>query len=77
MKQSVQEHRRRLAERGLKRVEVSVAASDAHLIRQVARALGGDDLTSRRLREAVQGHVQRTSPVKFKDWIAASSDDED
>jgi hypothetical protein len=69
--QAVQQFRRRLAERGLKRLEVSVAASDADLLRQVAKLLNSDDPQSERLREAVQGIVPEQSTIKFKDWIKA------
>jgi uncharacterized Fe-S cluster-containing radical SAM superfamily enzyme len=77
MTQALQEHRRRLAERGIKRVEVSVSEADADLIRRVAKALGKDDKTSDRVRTVIQGLVPDKVPVKFKEWLAASSDQDE
>ena len=74
MSRAVQEHRRRLTERGHKRVEVSVLASDADLLRHVAKALSTDDDDAQRLRMAIQGAVPTGTPVKFKDWLASLPD---
>jgi hypothetical protein len=73
MSQSVQEYRRRMARQGLKRVEVAASASDAELLRGVAKALDKDDVVSERLRATMQGIVGPA--VKFKDWIAEPSDE--
>ncbi|WP_191059660.1 hypothetical protein [Geminicoccus harenae] len=71
MSRTIQEHRQRLAERGLKRLEVSVAASDADLMRKVAKVLNGDDIQSERLRAAVQEFMPGRATIKFEDWIKA------
>ncbi len=69
MSRTVREHRQRLAERGLKRLEVSVAASDAELMRKVAKVLNGDDTQSERLRAAVLELMPGRPTIKFGDWI--------
>ena len=76
MSEALQEHRRRQAKRGIKRVEVTISASDAELIRRVAKALAADDDQSDRVRAVLQGHVARATSVKFKDWLATLSDDD-
>ena len=72
MKPALQEHRRRLSDRGLKRVEVSVPAADAELLRRIAKALAQDDQASERLRQTVEKYVSGEPSLKFKDWIAQS-----
>jgi hypothetical protein len=69
--ESVREHRRRLAERGFKRVEVAVSASDANFVHRIAKALAADDEQAKRLRRVIDGTVPDKAPVKFKDWVAS------
>ncbi|HWL66846.1 MAG TPA: hypothetical protein VNS22_00510 [Geminicoccus sp.] len=74
MSQSVQEHRRRLAERGLKRVELAVPASDAELVRRIAKVLVKNDASAQELRGAIQQSVPEQPRLSFKEWL--DSDDE-
>jgi len=67
---TLQEHRRRLVERGLKRLEVSAWATDAGLIRRLAKALSKNDLVSERLRVAILDVVPDTQTINFKNWLA-------
>ncbi len=48
---ALKNHRRRLKEKGLKRVEVEARDSDASLIRQLARALRADGDKAREARQ--------------------------
>jgi hypothetical protein len=68
MFQALQEHQRRIAQRGAKRVEVSALASDADLIRRMARVLDKDDEAAKRLRKVLQ-RLLPPPPVKFEDWL--------
>lgn len=74
MSQSVQEHRRRLAERGLKRVELAVPASDAELVRRIAKVLVKNDSSAQELRAAIQQSVPEQPRMSFKEWL--ESDEE-
>ena len=47
---AVRDHRRRLKARGLKRVELEASASDATLLRQLAKILRGGDEQASQLR---------------------------
>ena len=76
MTNSVQDFRCRQANRGRRRVEVAVPACDADLIRQVAKALASDDAVVQRLREALQDQVLPKAPIKFQDWLASPTQDE-
>lgn len=76
MTNSVQAFRDRLVARGQRRVELCLSASDADLIRRVAKALLNDDEAAKRLREALQDKVPNKVPVKFKDWLAAFPEDD-
>jgi ATP phosphoribosyltransferase regulatory subunit HisZ len=71
MSSHVQRHRQRLAERGFKRVEVSVAVPDAAILRRVAKVLANDDQLAERLRRAIDSAVADKAPLKFKDWLAS------
>jgi Asp-tRNA(Asn)/Glu-tRNA(Gln) amidotransferase B subunit len=78
MGQTPQEHRRRrLAERGLKRIEVSVMASDADLIRFIVEALAKDDDPAKRLRLAIEQIVPSKRAVTFEEWVTTLSEDEE
>jgi hypothetical protein len=72
MSQALQEHRRRLAERGMKRVEVCVREPDVTLIRRVAKALINDDKTSKGLRAAIDSVVPQRTPITFKEWLMSA-----
>jgi anti-sigma factor RsiW len=74
MTNHVQDHRRRLANRGMKRVEVAVPAADADLLRRLAKALAHEDQQAQLLRQAILGAMP-SPPVKFKDWLKSPSDD--
>ena len=52
-KRAVENHRRRLGERGLARYEVRGLEKDKDLIRQFAKRLAANDAEAERLREAV------------------------
>jgi hypothetical protein len=59
------------------RIEVSLPAADADLIRQVARALVSGDDQAERLRLAIDRAVPAKSTVTFKEWLAALPDDQE
>ncbi len=78
MGRTPQEHRRRrLAKCGLKRIEVSVPASDADLIRFIAESLTKDDDPARQLRLAIEQIVPGKRTATFKEWLATLSEDEE
>lgn len=77
MSQALQEHRRRLSERGMKRVEVCVRETDVSLIRRVAKALINDDKTAKGLRSAIDNVVPNRTPLTFKEWLLASPSEMD
>lgn len=74
MKTSLQAHRRRMRENGMKRVEVCVHQEDADLIRRVAQALAADDRVAERVRSAIRASVPTKSPLSFKEWMEAASE---
>ena len=65
MKESLQIHRRRMTENGIRRVEVCVRQADAELIRRVARMLATDDRASERLRTTILASVPQTNITKL------------
>jgi hypothetical protein len=73
----LQAYRLRMAARGAKRVEVSVPATDADLIRRVARALAGNDATAERLRLTIEQKVPRKNRLSFEEWLASLPDEEE
>jgi hypothetical protein len=77
MKESLQVHRRRMAENGMRRVEVCVRQTDAELIRRVARTLAADDRASQRLRASIQASVPNRTSLSFKEWMATPSGPDD
>ena len=77
MNQALRTYRRRLAERGLRRIEVSLPAADAGLIRRVARALKSNGDQAEQLRLAIERALPTKSAVMFKEWLAALPDDEE
>jgi glycosyltransferase involved in cell wall biosynthesis len=64
-------------ERGLRRIEVSLPAADAGLIRRVARALKSNGDQAEQLRLAIERALPTKSAVTFKEWLAALPDDEE
>ena len=63
---AVRDHRRRLKERGLKRVEIHAAESDAALIRQLAKILREDSDRSALLRTRLDDMVtERPTGLKL------------
>ena len=77
MSQALQEHRRRLTERGMKRVEVCVRQSDVDLIRKVAKALVTGQKDAEELRDAIETVVPPANSISFKEWLASTSDEDD
>ncbi len=69
MKDSLQTHRRRMTDNGIRRVEVCVREQDAELIRRVARALAPDDRASERLRAIIQSSMPKKPTLSFKEWL--------
>ena len=61
---ALQNHRRRLGERGLARFEVLGRDSDRALIRSLARHLAQDDPEAARIRAAVNQSIRREPPGK-------------
>lgn len=72
MSQSVQEHRRRLAARGFKRVELALPKSDAELVRAIAKVLVRDDEMAEDLRAVIQRSVPDERRVTFKEWLESN-----
>jgi hypothetical protein len=70
MTQALREHRRRLIEKGLRRVELAASQADVDLLRRVARALVKDDEKAEELRRALDGVVPDKPRLTFKDWLA-------
>jgi phosphohistidine phosphatase SixA len=68
---AVRDHRRRLKERGLKRVEIHAAGSDAALIRRLAKILREDDERAELLRKRLDDLVAER-PVGLKALLAAA-----
>ncbi|WP_157505513.1 hypothetical protein [Geminicoccus roseus] len=77
MKEALQVHRRRLAENGMRRVEVCVREADAELIRRIARSLAAGDRSAHRLRETIQSSVPQKTKLTFKEWLATPSGPEE
>lgn len=68
---AVREHRRRLKERGLRRVEIHAAESDAALIRQLARILREDNTSAELVRSRLNDLVAER-PAGLKALLAAA-----
>ena len=68
---AVQNHRRRLKERGLKRVEVAAAETDAALIRKLAKVLRGEGTSAEKARQRMSEIVAATGPG-LKDLLASA-----
>jgi phosphohistidine phosphatase SixA len=68
---AVRDHRRRLKKRGLKRVEIHAAESDAALIRQLARILRDDSARAELVRTRLNDLVSER-PTGLKALLAAA-----
>ena len=68
---AVRNHRRRLKERGLRRVEVEAAESDTSLIRQLAKVLRGEGEKAEEARQRLSEIVASKSPG-LKDLLASA-----
>jgi hypothetical protein len=74
MYKAVREHRHRLKERGLQRIEVLAITADAELLRRVARVLVEDDAGAEHVRAILNTATPGRPSVKFKDWLALPDD---
>ena len=74
MTEALREHRRRLKERGLRRIEIVAASADVELLRRVARVLVEDDARAERVRAILNTAAPGRPSVKFKDWLALPDD---
>jgi hypothetical protein len=52
-------------------VEVAVSASDAALLRRLAKALASDGQQAERLRRVVDGTMPDRAPIKFEEWLVS------
>lgn len=77
MSEALQQHRRRLSERGMRRVEVCVREPDVDVIRRVAKALSADDKVAKGLRQAIDGILPNRRPITFKEWLLTASSPSD
>lgn len=68
---AVRRHRRRLRERGIKRVEIEAAEADASLIRQLAKLLREGGATAERARRELIDIVAPGSPG-LKELLASA-----
>jgi hypothetical protein len=70
-KRAVENHRRRMNERGMARYEVRGLAKDKALVREFAKRLATNDAEAERLRESVAQKVANERPRTGKDiWDA-------
>jgi len=56
-RKAIKSHRTRLQKQGMKRLEITVRAQDASLVRNVAEALRRNDTAASRLRSALRSAV--------------------
>ncbi len=68
---AIRKHRQRLKQRGLKRVEVEAAESDASLIRQLAKILRKDSDRAERIRGQLAALIASQSPG-LKELLSAA-----
>ena len=68
---AVRDHRRRLKERGLKRVEIHAAEADAALIRHLAKILREDDERAELVRTRLDDLIAER-PAGLKTLLAAA-----
>jgi phosphohistidine phosphatase SixA len=71
MTQALREHRRRLMERGMRRVELSATQTDVDLLRRVAKTLVQDDERAEQLRQVLAQVIPDKPRLTFKEWLAA------
>lgn len=69
-KRAVENHRRRLAERGISRYEVRGLAKDKELVRKLAKRLAADDANAARLRMEMFKQVADEPPRRGGIWAA-------
>jgi hypothetical protein len=74
MNEDLREHRRRLKERGLKRIEVLAVTADAELLRRVAGVLVEDNAGAEHVRAILNTATPGRPSMKFKDWLALPDD---
>jgi len=67
----VQNHRRRLKQRGLKRVEVEAVETDAAMLQQLAKVLRGEGKNANKARQRLSEIVGATGPG-LKDLLASA-----
>jgi hypothetical protein len=77
MGNAVPHPRRRLAERGFKRVDIAIGAADVELFRRIAKVLAADDQRAQRLRAVLSAAVPSRSAVTFQEWLATLTDEEE
>jgi hypothetical protein len=75
MSEALQQHRRRMSERGMKRVEVCVREPDADMIRRVAKALVSDEKAAEGLRSAIDSILPHKTSLSFKEWLMSELDE--
>ena len=68
---AVRMHRRRLRERGLKRVELQAGEADASLLRELARILRDDSKRAERARRRL-GELVTEQPAGLKALLSAA-----
>jgi hypothetical protein len=67
---AVENHRRRLAERGISRYEVRGLAQDKELVRKLAKRLAANDASAVRLRTEMLKQVADEPPRRGGIWAA-------
>jgi hypothetical protein len=77
MSEALQQHRKRMSQRGMKRVEVCVREPDADMIRRVAKALVSDEKAAEGLRAAIDTILPTKTSISFKEWLMSGSSDMD
>jgi len=71
------DHRKRLAERGLKRVELRARPDDARRLKAVARVLARDDAEAAALRASLDRALPDDGPKTFKEWLLSTPVDDE
>lgn len=70
-------HRRRLAERGLKRIEVRATPADAERLKAIAKILARDDAAARALRAKLDEALPARERDPFLEALLAIPESED
>lgn len=71
------DHRRRLAERGLKRVELRARPEDARRLKALARILAKDDAAAESLRASLDKALPEERPKTFKELLLSPPVDDE